>query len=165
MAQAKEGDKVVVDYCGTLDDGTIFDTSMDSDDECGCDCEDDVCDDEECGCGESGPLEFVIGEGNLLPAFESTVIGMSVGETRTVKIPAAEAYGEHDEEMVITIPRSEFPEDLVPHVGMGLELTQEDGESVVVEVVEVGDEEVTLDANHPLAGQDLTFAITLKEIL
>jgi peptidylprolyl isomerase len=167
MAQAKKGDKVVVDYRGTLDDGTVFDSSDETADGCCCDdegCDDESCDDEDCGC-ESGPLQFVIGEGNLLPAFEETVIGMSVGETRTVKIPAADAYGEHDDEMVVTMPRSEFPDDLEPHVGMGLELTQDDGESLVVEVVEVNDEGVTLDANHPLAGEDLTFEITLREIL
>lgn len=161
MAQAQMGDRVVVDYTGTLADGTVFDSS-EVDEGCGCDAE--TCDDEECGC-ESGPLQFVIGEGDLLPAFESTVVGMSVGETRTVTIPAAEAYGERDDEMVVTIPRSEFPEDIEPHVGMGLELTQEDGESVVVEVMEVTDDAVILDANHPLAGEDLTFEITLRQIL
>ena len=162
MAQAKQGDRVVVDYCGTLDDGTVFDSSMEDTEECNCD--EEVCDDEGCGC-ESGPLEFVIGEGNLLPAFEETVVGMSAGETRTVKIPAAEAYGERDDELVVTFPRSDFPADLEPHVGMALELTQEDGESIVVEVMAVTDEEVTMDANHPLAGQDLTFEVTLRQIL
>jgi peptidylprolyl isomerase len=162
MAQAQQGDRVVVDYRGTLEDGTLFDSSDDTTDGCGCD--EETCDDEGCGC-ESGPLQFVIGEGNLLPAFEATVIGMSVGETRTVKIPAAEAYGEREDEMVVTIARSEFPDELEPHVGMELELTQEDGEALVVEVIEVTEEEVTLDANHPLAGEDLTFEITLREIL
>jgi peptidylprolyl isomerase len=163
MAQAKQGDKVVVDYTGTLEDGSVFDTSFPMDGDCGCDGE--TCDDEEgCGC-ESGPLEFVIGAGELLPAFEETVVGMEPGETRTVKIPAADAYGLRDDEQVVTVDRSEFPEDLEPHVGMELELTQEDGESLVVEVAAVTEDTVTLDANHPLAGEDLTFEITLKEIL
>jgi peptidylprolyl isomerase len=162
MAQAKQGDKVVVDYTGTLEDGTVFDTSFPMDTDCACD--DETCDDEGCGC-ESGPLQFVIGAGELLPAFEETVVGMEPGETRTVKIPAADAYGLRDDEQVVTVDRSEFPEDLEPHVGMELELTQDDGESLVVEVAAVTDETVTLDANHPLAGEDLTFEITLKEIL
>jgi peptidylprolyl isomerase len=149
MAQAKEGDKVKVHYTGRLDDGEVFDSSE--------------CEDEGCGC-ESGPLEFTIGEGNVIPGFEAAVIGMSIGESKEVKIPVDEAYGPHMEELVGVVELSRLPEGVVPEIGGQLEVTREDGESFPVLITSVTETEVTLDANHPLAGRDLTFEIRLLEI-
>ena len=153
MAQAKEGDRVKVHYTGRLDDGTVFDSSEAS--ECG---EDD------CGCG-SGPMEFTIGAGEVIPGFDAGVIGLSVGESKTVHIPVEEAYGERIEEMVAVVPRGDLPPDMKPEVGQQLEVTQEDGQIFQVMVVEATDETITIDANHPLAGQPLNFDIKLVEIL
>ncbi len=150
MAQAKAGDKVRVDYTGRLEDGSVFDSSECADSECGC---------------ESGPLEFTIGEGNVIPGFERAVIGMAVGEEKTVNIAVADAYGERMEQMVAQVPRGDLPADLTPEVGMQLEVTQEDGHHFPVLITEVTDSTVTLDANHPLAGRALTFDLRLVEIL
>lgn len=149
MAQAKQGDKVKVHYTGRLDDGEVFDSSE--------------CEDEGCGCG-SGPLEFTIGEGNVIPGFEAAVVGMSVGESKEVNIPMDEAYGPHMEELVGVVERSRLPEGMEPEVGGQLEVTREDGETFPVLITAVTETEVTLDANHPLAGRDLTFDIRLLEI-
>lgn len=151
MAQAKQGDKVKVNFTGTLDDGTVFDST-------------EECHDDDCGCS-SGPMEFTIGGDEVFAAFEQAVIGLAPGESRTVKIPAAQAYGEWDEEMLATVERSEMPEDLDPEVGQVLEVTNDDGEAFPVTVTEITDTSVTLDANHPLAGKDLNFTIELVEIL
>jgi len=147
MAQAKKGDRVKVHYTGRLDDGAVFDSS-----ECG-----------DCSC-ESTPLEFVIGEGNIIPGFEQGVLGMSPGESKTVVIPPAEAYGDRVEEVVATLNKSELPADLNPQVGHQLEVTMQNGESLPVMVTEVTEDTITLDANHPLAGKTLTFDIKLVEI-
>ncbi len=141
MAEAQEGDAVKVHYKGTLTDGTVFDDSHDR-----------------------GPLEFTIGEGEIIPGFEKAVTGMSPGETRSAEIPADEAYGEEREDLVATIDRSEFPDDVEPEVGQRLEIRQEEGPPLVVTVTEVGESEVTLNGNHPLAGEDLNFEIELLEI-
>ncbi|GAM11682.1 FKBP-type peptidyl-prolyl cis-trans isomerase [Geobacter sp. OR-1] len=149
MQKAKQGDKVKVHYTGRLDDGEVFDSSECNDDACGC---------------ETGPLEFTIGEGNVIPGFEAAVIGMSLGESKEVKIPMNEAYGPYQEELVGVVERSRLPEGLVPEIGGQLEVTGQDGEAFPVLITEVSDTEVTLDANHPLAGRDLTFDIKLVEI-
>ena len=141
MAQAKKGDMVQTDYLGKLDDGTIFDSSK-----------------------ERGPLEFTIGAGQLLPGFEQGVIGMNEGETKTVKIPAVEAYGLHREDMILTVDRSDFPPDVDPKVGEQLDVHQPDGSVNVVVVTKISEAGVILDANHPLAGKDLTFDIRLLKI-
>ena len=169
MAKAKSGDKVRVHYTGTLDDGTVFDSS-EAPEECGddCGCEDDSdCAEEGCGCGEedNGPLEFVIGEGNLIPKFEQAVIGLEPGQSVQVKIAAADAYGERAEEMVAVVERSDIPSDINPEPGHHMEVVLEDGTPLPVIVTEVTDTTVTIDANHPLAGLDLTFDITLVEIV
>ena len=122
------------------------------------------CADSDCGC-DSGPLEFTIGEGNVIPGFERAVIGMAVGEEKTVTIPVEDAYGERMEQMVAQVPRTDLPADLTPEVGMQLEVTQEDGHNFPVLITEVTDATVTLDANHPLAGRALTFDLRLVEIL
>jgi peptidylprolyl isomerase len=149
MQKAKQGDKVKVHYTGRLDDGEVFDSSECHDDDCGC---------------ETGPLEFTIGEGNVIPGFEAAVVGMSLGESKEVKIPMDEAYGPYQDELVGVVERSRLPEGMVPEIGGQLEVTGQDGEVFPVLIKEVTDTDVTLDANHPLAGRDLTFDIKLIEI-
>ena len=150
MTQAKQGDRVKVHYTGKLDGGEIFDSSECQDDGCGC---------------ESGPLEFVIGEASVIPGFEAAVLGMSLEESKEVKIPMDEAYGPYQDELVGVVERARLPEGVIPEVGGQLEVTGEDGEVFPVLITEITDTEVTLDANHPLAGRDLTFNIRLIEIL
>ncbi|BCS52189.1 peptidylprolyl isomerase [Geobacter sp. SVR] len=161
MAQAKNGDKVRVHYIGTLDDGSIFDASENTEA-----CADDSCSDDACGCGTgSGPLEFVIGQGTLIPKFEQAVIGLEPGQSVKVKIAADDAYGQRAEEMVAVVQRSEIPADINPKPGDQMEVILEDGSPMPVLVTETSDTTITLDANHPLAGLDLNFEIRLVEIL
>lgn len=141
MAAAKSGDKVKVHYTGKLTDGTVFDSSMDR-----------------------APLEFTLGEGDIIAGFERIVTGMSPGDKKSGEIAAEDAYGPHHPDMVMKVDRDQFPEDLVPEVGQRLEMTQDEGEPMDVTVIEVTDELVTLDANHPLAGHALVFEIELVEI-
>ncbi|MBW1967688.1 MAG: peptidylprolyl isomerase [Deltaproteobacteria bacterium] len=142
MAQAKSGDTVKVHYTGKLEDGTVFDTSANRD-----------------------PLEFTIGDGKIIPSFEQGVVGMSPGESRTTEIPADNAYGPHRREMVVEIDRNQFPAEVNPKVGERLQIPQKDGKMIIVAVTDVSESTVTLDANHPLAGKDLTFDIELVEIV
>lgn len=170
MAQAKKGDRVRVHYTGTLADGTIFDSSEETASECGDDCGCDEhandCSDHDCGCGNSsGPLEFVIGDGNLIPKFEQAVIGLSPGESIKVSIIAEEAYGKKIEEMIAIIERSEIPADINPNPGDQMEVILQDGSPMPVLVTEVTETTITLDGNHPLAGMDLNFDIRLMEIV
>ncbi len=141
MEQAKRGDTVKVHYTGKLNDGTVFDSSNDRE-----------------------PLEFTVGEGEVIPGFEDAVVGMNQGETKTTKIDADEAYGPHRPEMIVTVERNMFPDDMDPEVGQQVQIRQANGQSFVATITDVTDEDVTLDANHPLAGQDLTFDIELLEI-
>jgi peptidylprolyl isomerase len=164
MAQAKQGDKVRIDLVGTLDDGTVFQSTLASNA-----CADDSCDpghgaDEGCGCA-AGPLDVEIGSGDIFPEIEEALIGMAPGETRRVTIAAADAFGEYDEDNVVSIPRSHLPPDMNPDVGDELVLTGDDDEHFDVTVVETSADDITFDANHPLAGEDLTFEITLREIV
>ena len=138
---AKDGDAVKVHYTGTLGDGTTFDTSVGSD-----------------------PLEFTLGEGRMIPGFEQAVYGLKVGQSKTVTIPVEEAYGPHDDELVLVIGREQLPAGVNPEVGQGLQMQTTDGRTVTVPVIEVSEETITVDANHPLAGKDLTFEIELVEI-
>ena len=142
MAQAATGDTVRVHYTGTLDDGTVFDSSSGRE-----------------------PLEFTIGRGQVIPGFDSTVDGMNPGEYETVKIPAEEAYGPHREEMMLEVDRAQVPAELNPQVGERLEIKQQNGQSVPVTVTAITETLITLDGNHPLAGQALTFEIELVEIV
>ncbi len=142
MAQATSGDTVRIHYTGTLSDGTVFDSSEGRE-----------------------PLEFTLGVGQVIPGFDRAVAGMAPGETQTVEIPAEEAYGPSREEMMLSVSPDQFPEGMDPELGQQLQLSQPDGQAVVVRVTEIEDDAVTLDANHPLAGKDLTFEITLDEIV
>ncbi|PKD44906.1 FKBP-type peptidyl-prolyl cis-trans isomerase [Rhodohalobacter barkolensis] len=141
MSQVKDGDTVKVHYTGTLKDGTVFDTSA-----------------------EREPLEFTLGQGQLIPGFEKAVQGLAEGDSTEVDIPSEEAYGESREDLVISVPKDQLPDDVEPQVGMQLQVNQQDGQPIPVRITEVGEENLTLDANHPLAGQDLKFEIELVEI-
>ncbi len=166
MALAKKGDRVTIDFTGKLADGTIFDSTLE-----GAECSSEECDTDEhdagdCGCGcETGPMELVIGGGEFFPKVEEALVGMAPGDKKTVVVAAADAFGEYDEDKVFTVPRTDIPEDLNPQVGDELVLTNEDEEDIGVTVIETTAESVTFDANHPLAGEDLTFEIQLVEIL
>lgn len=159
MKKVQQGDRVSIDYTGKLEDGTIFDSTLEMEG-----CESDDCTDEECGC-EAGPMELVIGEGDFFEQVESALIGMAPGDKKTITIPVEDAFGEYDEERVFTVPRADLPDTLVPEVGQELVLTGEDDESLEVVVIEVSDDSVTFDANHPLAGEEVTYEIELREIL
>lgn len=141
MSGAKTGDVVTVHYRGTLDGGEEFDSSHDRE-----------------------PLSVTIGDGRLIPAFEDALIGMGPGDTRTVKIAAADAYGPYRDELVQQVPRAEIPAEVQLEVGGRVRAMSDGGQQVVLTVIEVADQHVTLDANHPLAGQDLTFELTIVAI-
>ena len=142
MAQAKAGDKISVHYTGKLTDGTLFDSSA-----------------------EREPLEFEIGSGMVIKGFDEGVMGMSVGEKKTVHIPAAEAYGDMNPEHMAVFNKAEIPSDIPYEVGMQLNMHQDgSGQVMPVTVVEVTDTTITLDANHPLAGKDLIFDLELVSI-
>ena len=166
MTQAKKGDKVTINYTGKLADGTVFDSTMEeecSQDDCGCD-SDDCHDDAGCGC-ETGPMQLTIGDIELFPQIDEALVGMQPGEKKTILIPAGDAFGDYDKEKVFTVPREDLPEDLKPEIGDELVLTNEEDEELGVAVVEMDEESVTFDSNHPLAGEDLTFEVELLEIL
>jgi peptidylprolyl isomerase len=141
MGLAKQGDTVRVHYTGTLTDGTVFDSSEGGD-----------------------PLEFTLGGGDLIPGFEQIVMGMSEGERRTGTIAPEDAYGVHDDRLVLVVDRSTLPDEVEPEVGEELELESEAGETLPVVITEITESEVTLDGNHPLAGKELIFTIDLVEI-
>lgn len=141
MAQAASGDTVKVHYTGKLDDGTVFDSSR-----------------------EREPLEFTLDEGQIIPGFEEAVVGMEEGEETTVQIPPEKAYGPHQGEAVMEFPLEQLPDEMEPEVGMQLQLQGQNGQAFPARVVEVEDDTITLDANHPLAGETLTFEIELVEV-
>ncbi len=141
MLQAKAGNSVKVHYTGRLDDGTVFDSSV-----------------------EREPLEFAIGEGKVIAGFEAAMVGMSIGESKTITIPSEEAYGPHRQELVMVVEQEQIPTDVSVDVGQLLQISQGDDEVIPVVVTDVSESQVTLDANHPLAGQELTFDIQLVEI-
>jgi peptidylprolyl isomerase len=164
MAMVKSGDKVLFNYRGTLEDGTVFDSTYETD--CSDDCSDGECDTEGCGCDhDGGPLALVLGAGGFFPQVEEALIGMTPGEKKQVVIPAEEAFGEYDESKVFQVPTSDLPDDFDAEEGDELILTGEDDEEIGVLVLEKTAEGITFDANHPLAGEDLTFDLELMEIL
>jgi FKBP-type peptidyl-prolyl cis-trans isomerase 2 len=142
MQQAQKGDKVRVNYHGKLRSGETFDSSEGRD-----------------------PLEFTVGQGDVIKGFDEGVKGMQVGDKKTVEINVEDAYGEKNQEMIIEFPKAQFPPDMNPSVGMQLMMNNGAGQSFPVTVAEVRDDSVLLDANHPLAGQDLIFDIELVEIV
>ncbi len=141
MSQAKAGDTVRVHYTGKLDDGTQFDSSAGRE-----------------------PLEFALGSGQVIPGFDSAIEGMTIGESKSVRISADDAYGARQDELISEVPLSALPHDLQPTVGMPLQAQGPDGRVMQLLVVAVTDESFTVDGNHPLAGQALNFDIELVEI-
>ena len=142
MTEVKSGDVVRIHFTGRLEDGTEFGSSQ----------------------GQN-PLEFRVGAGQIIPGLDQKLDGMSVGEKDTVTVPAEEAYGAHDERQVQELPRSAVPANINLTVGARLQATTQDGRQVELTVTDCDDEKVTVDANHPLAGHDLTFDIEVVEIV
>ena len=141
MVQAKKGDKVKVHYTGKLEDGSVFDSS-----------------------GGGSPLEFTLGQGQVIPGFDQGVLGMEPGESKVLNIPVDQAYGPHNPDGVFEIDRSELPPDVPLEVGMRLQGNQPGGRVAEITIVEFDDARVKMDGNHPLAGKALTFDIQLVEI-
>ena len=141
MKQAKNGDSVKVHYHGRLNDGATFDSSNGRE-----------------------PLAFKLGSGMVIKGFDDGIMGMIVGDKKTINIPFVDAYGASEPERIIEFPKEQFPEDLKPEVGMGLQMNDHDGNVIPVVITEVKESTVVLDANHPLAGKDLIFDLELMEI-
>jgi FKBP-type peptidyl-prolyl cis-trans isomerase 2 len=143
MAQVKKGDTIKVHYKGTLSDGSLFDSSEGKD-----------------------PLEFTVGENMVIFGFDNGVLNMAIGDKKTLNIPSMEAYGAVNEELVIEIPKAELPEELGEITeGMQLNMVNQDGYEIPVEVIEIKEDAIVLDGNHPLAGMDLIFEVELVEIV
>lgn len=140
MAQAQSGNTVTIHYTGRLDDGNVFDSSRERD-----------------------PLQFELGSGQVIPGFESAVMGMAVGDEVTTTIPAEEAYGPHRDELLIEVPKTQLPDEMDPEVGDVLEAAAGEQTTRVV-VSKVRDDTIVVDGNHPLAGKDLTFDIELISV-
>lgn len=141
MTQVKTGDTVQIHYTGTLNDGRTFDSSEGRD-----------------------PLEFEVGSGQIIPGLDSAIPGMEVGETKTVNVACEDAYGPVKPGRLQAVPRGNIPAEIPLETGMQLQMQSSDGQVMPVTVVEIGEEEVTLDANHPLAGEDLVFDVELVSI-
>ena len=141
MAKAKNGDMVKVHYKGTLNDGEVFDESTGKD-----------------------PLEFKLGEKNMIPAFEEAVLGLEPGEKKKIKIAAKEAYGEIEAAAIMRVERTELPQDMKPEAGLQLQMMDPDGNTMFAVITKVDPTHVTIDANHPLAGKDLNFEIELVSL-
>ena len=161
MAQVKMGDEVKIDFTGKLEDGTVIDTTQPAkkDDHEG------GCSDDGCGCSDAGPMTLKIGSEEFFLPIEEALIGMSVGEKKTVVIPAEDAFGEYDPERVFPVERNMFPDDVNPEVGHQFEIVGEDDEGMLVTVVDIDGENVSLDSNHPLAGEELVYDFEVVEIL
>lgn len=141
MAKAENGSTVKIHFIGKHEDGTVFDSSRDRD-----------------------PLEFTVGDGSTIEGLEESVVGMNTGETKDITLEPEKAFGDRDEDMVRAIERSQIPEDIELAVGMPLQVQSPEGETYMVMVVDLDEETVTLDGNHPLAGQTLSFEIELVEV-
>ena len=142
MSEVKTGDTVQVHYTGRLESGEQFDSSRERD-----------------------PLQFTLGNGELIPGFENAVIGMNLGDVKTIQIPSQEAYGPYMENMKITVDKAKLPEDMELKIGMNLTLRGSDERKLNVRVIDIAENTVKMDANHPLAGKDLMFDIELVKIL
>lgn len=143
MSQVKKDDTVKVHYTGKLEDGQVFDSSVER--------------------GE--PMKFTMGQGQLIPGFEKGIVNMKVNEKKTINIPKEEAYGEIREELVQEVPKSQLPEDIKPEVGMGLTSQTQTGEEINLVVKDVKEDTILVDGNHPLAGKNLTFELEVVEIM
>ena len=141
MSQVKNGDTVSIHYTGKLDDGTVFDSSV-----------------------GGRPITFTLGAGEVIPGFETGTVGMSVGEKRDIVIPPEQAYGPYFEELVKVVPREAFPSNVMPTIGQSFEMQLPSGEGIPVRIIDIEGDEVTLDANHLLAGETLYFNIELVRI-
>ncbi len=141
MSEAQEGNTVKVHYTGKTSDGTVFESSSGRD-----------------------PVQFTIGQGEIIDGFEQAVRGMSEGESKSVELTPDRAYGERREDLVLDVGRDRFPDDLTPEAGQRLQMQSQDGQAIPVTVTEVYDSEVRLDANHPLAGETLSFDLQLVEV-
>jgi len=142
MSQAQQGDTVKVHYTGTLDDGAEFDSSR-----------------------NRKPLEFTIGKQMVIPGFENAITGLSPGESISVNIPVNDAYGPRLDQLILEVEKTQLPDDLKLEIGLVLEMKRPDGRIVPVRVAKITDDQVILDANHPLAGKNLNFEIELLEIV
>ena len=142
MKKAKENDKVKVHYTGSLDSGEVFDSSEGKD-----------------------PLEFTLGQGQVIKGFDEGVMGMGINEKKTLHIPVDQAYGPSNEELIHEVPKSQLADGLTPKVGMNLVTKTSEGREIPLVITEVKKETIVVDANHPLAGKDLTFEVTLVDIL
>jgi len=142
MVQAKSGDTVRIHYSGFLMDGTIFDSSL-----------------------EGEPFEFTLGDGSVIPGFDAGLLGMTEGDEKTLAIPPESAYGARDEGLVAEIERTQIPPDIDPQVGAILQITSQEGDASNVIITQVTDNAITLDGNHPLAGQELIFEVRLLEVV
>ena len=140
MSQVKTNDTVKVHYTGKLQDGQVFDSSL-----------------------EREPIEFTIGQGQIIPGFENGLIDMQVNEKKTIEIPHTEAYGEVQKELFQEVPKSQLPQEIEPQVGMGLVSKNPDGSERQLRVAEVKEESIIIDANHPLAGKDLTLELEVLQ--
>lgn len=141
MSKVKDGDTVKVHYTGKLENGDVFDSSR-----------------------EKEPFEFTVGNKAVIPGFEKGVVGMGVGDTKTIEIPPEEAYGAKQDELVVVVNKSEFPDDITPSVGQRLQIKQQDGNPVIVTITDLTEDSITLDANHPLAGYTLFFDVEIVDI-
>ena len=141
MSQVKQNDTVRVHYTGKLADGQVFDSSL-----------------------EREPLEFTMGQGQLIPGFEKGLLEMKVNEKKTINIPSEEAYGEPRQELIQEVDKNQLPEEIKPEVGMGLVSKSPEGHEMNLVVAEVKENSIVVDGNHPLAGKDLTFDLEVIEI-
>jgi peptidylprolyl isomerase len=141
MSEAKKGDMVKVHYTGRFEDGSLFDSSRDR-----------------------GPLQFTLGNEEMIPGFENAIIGMKKGDTKTARIVANEAYGPYIDDMVMRVDKDKVPADMELKTGLMLKIRQPEGNAINVMVTDISDDEVVLDANQPLAGKDLEFDIELIHI-
>ena len=141
MTEVKAGDTVRIHYKGTLDDGSVFDSSEGRD-----------------------PLEFAVGSGQIIPGLDVALPGMKVGDEKTVRVAADQAYGPVNPDARQPVPRDQFPPNIPIELGASLQVQTQAGQVMTVTIVEIGEDNVTLDANHPLAGKDLTFEIVLVSI-
>jgi len=141
MSQAKSGDKVKVHYTGKFEDGEVFDSSEGRE-----------------------PLEFTLGQGNVIPGFDNGIMGMEVGGKKSMTISPDDAYGQRRDDLVLEVKKTDFPENISPEIGQQLQMTRPDGQAVNVVITDMKEETVTLDANHPLAGKTLVFDVELVEV-